>query len=92
MFESKAAPAAKYPLHEKLKLLAGQQIVLSGFLDWLDSQGLTICLWDTNFEEYRIARLSKEALLGKYFEIDPKALAAEKDAMYDEMQRMRAAE
>jgi hypothetical protein len=96
---------AKYPLHEKLKAHEHESRVLSGFLDMLDEQGLTLGKYHSHTEEcfyeheewgrtrgcglqeglYSFDVPSKAELIGLYLDIDPKALSAEKDAMYAEI-------
>lgn len=92
---------AKYPLHEKLKAMEREANVLSGFLDMLDEQGLTIGKYHEHNDEcydgdnrtcglstgrlYDFAVPSKTELIGLYLEIDPKALSVEKETMYQEL-------
>jgi|ERR1041384_5444714 hypothetical protein len=81
---------SKYPLHEKLKAHERESLTLSGFLDMLDEQGLTLAKWHTHDDEcydgddrtcglsterlYDFGIPSKAELIGLYLDIDPKAL------------------
>lgn len=84
---------AKYPLHEKLKAKEHESYVLSGFLDMLHDQGYDVARRHkcsrgcSEFCEriYDPQGPTNEQLIGLYLEIDPKALSAEKDAMYAEL-------
>lgn len=91
--QPKVSRTEKYPLHHKLQDLQGESQKIGNFISWLQEQGWWICEDEgkRDYSEYRPVRHTIEDLLGMYFEIDPKALSAEKDAMYDEMQRMRSA-
>jgi hypothetical protein len=91
----------KYPLHEKLNAMQYESHVLSGFLDMLDERGLVLASYHLHTDEcydgddrmcglseerlYTYQIPSKAELIGLYLDIDPKALSAEKDAMYQEL-------
>lgn len=89
---SQASHDAKYPEHVKLRAVKPDADVIASFLEWLDTEDLTICRIDGNgdyetaFIEYagqtRFASIS--ALLEAYFEIDPWKLDDEKKAMLEE--------
>lgn len=80
----------RYPLHEKLIEHKDEAETLSGFLDWLSEQGLWIAEphkhegWDDRLVP---TRRRNEDLIGGFLDIDPKGLAAEKDAMYQALRR-----
>lgn len=90
----------KYPEHEKLKAKEHESHVLSGFLDMLDEQGLTIGKYHEHNDEcydgddrvcglrnelYDFGVPSKAELIGLYLDVDPKKLSAEKETMYQEL-------
>lgn len=81
---------AKYPLHEKLKAHERESLVLSGFLDFIQERGWMLAEFGKNKETDLHDRLfpireRPDEIIGAYLNIDPKALSAEKDAMYQEL-------
>ena len=82
-----------YPEHDKLKALAGLNEVVGSFLEWLDAHGLIICE-RTNYQVndlYMPTRKSFEALIAEFFEIDMKALEAEKREMLAQLRASHSA-
>lgn len=91
----------KYPLHEKLKANQHDAFVLSQFLDLLEERGLVLAKHHEHSDDcydgderacymsggalYDIGIPTKKQLIGFYLDIDPKALSAEKDAMYQDL-------
>lgn len=76
--------ADKYPLHTKMKGLKKEVQVLSEFLDFLEEKGAMgdpTC-WG---ERPYLCMHTKEYIIGDFLEVDPKALSAERDAMYAEL-------
>lgn len=76
---------SKYPLHEKLKAHEREALTLSGFLDFLSAQGWEIGEYPAKSDYLFPIRQRPDEIIGAYLEIDPKALSAEKDAMYAEL-------
>jgi hypothetical protein len=85
----------KYPEHEKIVALKGDNTKIGDFLTWLDEQGVRLCKLEEDDEDEaanrRRARArdyvpwnqSIEKILAAYFEIDQAKLDAEKQAMYN---------
>lgn len=83
------AGTSKYPLHEKLRAHEREANTLSGFLDFIQERGWLLAEYSTNTDADLFERLfpiqeRPEQIIGAYLGIDPKALSAEKDAMYAE--------
>lgn len=83
----------RYPEHEKLKALDGENQKIGNFIEWLNEQGYSICEWKEgrgyNGGEYHPARSNTSDMLAQYFEIDVKRLEDEKQAMLAELRIIR---
>lgn len=81
-----------YPEHEKLKKVKHTSQAIGEFLEWLSTQGLTVCETYRNPDslrdgEYFPATSSTNALLARFFEIDLEKIEKEKQAMLEEMRK-----
>lgn len=72
-----------YPEHEKLKALGGENQIVGYFIDWLGENGFVIAEYDEITSRLYPARLARDRLLAKHFEIDLDKLNDEKDAMLE---------
>jgi hypothetical protein len=86
--------ADKYPECDKLHRVSGDVSTLHEFLEWLASNGLQVCRleetgqFDGNgpVEHYFPIREQREALVQRFFEIDPVKLEQERRAMLAALQ------
>ena len=69
----------KYPEHAKLRAVSTESQRLGEFLSWLIDEA------DNGGFPSDIVDLDVEATLGRYFDVDPRALSREKDEMYREL-------
>lgn len=81
-----------YPEHEKVKAKAKDGTVIGEFLEWLESQGITLCEWDNDKKhewekEFHQTTKTTEVLIAEYFGIDLKKFRAEKDEMFEELRK-----
>lgn len=75
-----------YPEHEKLRKVREESQVQGELLEWLsDELGLTLCETRPEPWGYHPTRLTTQALLARYHDIDEDKLRAEKDAMLEEI-------
>lgn len=84
--EAERAHAEKYPEHKKLEALNGDNDTVARFLEWLSENDYAI----TSVEEEEPQPLlyrSVTSWLSEYFEINPAKIAAEKDAMIEEIRQ-----
>ena len=77
-----------YPEHEKLRDVTHESQVCGEFLEWLTNEsGLVVCEIDSGnapfVDHFFPKRETTEQLLARYFEIDLKKLAKEKDRMLE---------
>lgn len=83
----------QYPEHEKLDKVVDKSQEYGEFLDWFRSQGYVFARYTEGDSSRWVepalvpADFKIEDMLGKYFDIDPKKLSAEKEAMYQEIRR-----
>jgi hypothetical protein len=74
-----------YPQHEKAITVKAKSQAIGEFLDWLETEGITLARPDTNVTRDGCWCLPihepHEDLLARYFEIDLVVLEAEKRAM-----------
>lgn len=79
------------PQHEKLAQNEASRAAVADFLDWLETQGLTICDLNTlgapplDFSRYLPCYRSKSNLIAGFLGIDEAALEKEKRAMLAEL-------
>jgi hypothetical protein len=62
---------------------------LSSFLTWLvGHDDLALCLWDEDSERYSpVPEYKMEEIMATYFDIDLKAVYAEREQVYQDMKR-----
>lgn len=77
-------------MHDKLQSLQGENQRIGAFLEWLrDEKEWEICELEPyegkNWQDYFPVRKSIPSILAEYFEIDEKALEAEKRAILDRL-------
>ena len=83
--------ATTYPQHATLKAVRYESAVIAKFIETLGLAGLaglTICEYHEGFGEFRETMKSTEQLLADFFEVDLKALEAEKRSMIEEIRRV----
>lgn len=85
--------ASKYPLHEEMKVRAGERQGVQTAIDWIAEQGYEICedRWKdkpTHDSEYMPIRLRTDRLVAAILGIDYNAFMAEKDAMLEEIRNV----
>ena len=81
-----------YPEHEKLKAIQRESQAIGEFMEWLQKEkDLDICEFhdDGRRDPYFPYQGSVSNLLEEFFDIGPKKLEAEKQAMLDEMRKER---
>lgn len=79
---------AKYPEHVKLRAVSNESQKIGNFLNWLlNEKNLTLCVAEPQRREVEYVPTTEgiDSLLGEYFDIDPKKLSEEKDAMVAEL-------
>lgn len=67
------------PELDKLSKLAPKNDIISNFLQWLDEEEIELANYEG--DELVPAGVSREKLLGKYLEIDPRKLEKERSAL-----------
>ncbi|RWR30466.1 hypothetical protein D2T29_12405 [Sinirhodobacter populi] len=81
------------PEHEKLKAIKPLSQAIGIFIEWLGQNGMTICSENRSPyrpDEYVPIQRTTEKLLADHFEIDLNRLAAEKEAMLEEVRAVNA--
>ncbi len=84
------------PEHDKLRAVKDESQGIGAFLDWLASEGFTVCrfqnltrhsddLGDYTPSGYYPTREGTEKLLARYFNINLNKLETEKQVMLDEL-------
>lgn len=80
----------RYTQHEKLAKVSKESQAVGSFLEWLrDDQGIALCKFDEEREEYYNTHINIQDLLAKYYGINLGKLEEEKRHM---LQYMRGAE
>jgi len=75
----------KYPEHEKIAALNGENEVVGDFIEWLRSQGYSVCKFVDGRRIPNIVNKSTEEWIAEYFELDREKFSEEKEAMFKEM-------
>lgn len=78
-----------YPEHDKLKAIQPLSQSIGEFLEWLSSEGMSICRYEesSEYRGYFPVRSSRDQLLAEHFEIDLNKLEAEKRQLLDEQRQ-----
>jgi hypothetical protein len=76
-----------HPEHEKLHLISDKSQTIGEFLEWLPTQGITLCTFHYNTEQYCPAMQTITTLLAKFFDIDLDKIETEKRAMLDNLRQ-----
>ena len=79
-----------HPEHEKLAAIKDKSQTIGEFLEWLPTQGITLCTYYYGRKKgddggYCPAAASTTALLAKFFDIDLDKLESEKQQMLDSL-------
>lgn len=80
-------PTCHHPEHEKLTLVRDKSQAIGEFLEWLPTQGIHLCTFHYQDNQYRTAYTPITELLAKFFDIDLDKLENEKLAMLDSLRR-----
>lgn len=71
------------PELDKMRSVREQAATLSEFMDFLDSENITLCDEGRHRDEYTPIYLSNEKLFAKFFEIDLNKVETERRAILD---------
>lgn len=74
---------SKYPECEKLSRMREQQMVLVGFLDWLEEQGLVLATMHGSYSKLTPSSRKPNDLIMEYLKVDQGRLEKERRAMLD---------
>jgi hypothetical protein len=72
---------AEYPEHARLMAVKDRTQAVGEFLEWLGTQGITLAVREPEWDRLMPAHAGIEDLLGRWAEIDPGKIEAEKRQM-----------
>ncbi len=77
-----------YPEHEKLKDVSKLSQQLGSFIEWGQMNGLVLCQYDEETDQYRSSRKTINELLSAFYRIDLMKLESEKEHMLNEVRKL----
>lgn len=77
----------QYPEHEKLEKISDKSQACGEFLDWLSSEGISLCSWHERDEQYYQDPRTITDLLADYFDIDLDKIENEKRDMLGRLRK-----
>ena len=79
-----------YPEHDKLKAIRDKSQVIGEFLEWCETKGLLLGMWETGGgpDRFYPVHIPVNNLLADYFGIDLRVLENEKRAMLAEQRKL----
>ena len=76
-----------HPEHDKLHLVKDKSQTIGEFLEWLPTQGIHLCTFHYQDNQYRTAYTPITELLAKFFDIDLDKLDDEKRQMLNNLRK-----
>lgn len=76
-------PKLDFSEHEKLKGVRDKSQACGEFLEWLGSEGYSLCRYDSDQDRYYPSSYRAPDLLARFFDIDQNKLEKEKREMLD---------